>query len=111
MINRHQLIKYIKNVIFGGVEGYSFNNQRLVFSVGSRPIKRKFINSENDVVRNDVLQIEYFEKHFNEEDILWDIGSHCGHYSIFCASIAKGNNQIFSFEPDAAARNIQKKNI
>jgi FkbM family methyltransferase len=110
-MNRHSFITAFKGIIYSKGEGYVFNNKRLLFAVGSRPVKRKYINSASDVVRNDVLQINYFEQHFKPEQVLWDIGSHHGHYSIFAASISKGSGQVFSFEPDSVARERQKKNI
>lgn len=111
MISRHTVAKKIKKLLLGDVEIYFFGDQKLFFATGSRPIKRKYISSSNGVVRNDVLQINYFEQNFGPADILWDIGSHYGHYSLFAASIAQGTGQVFSFEPDGDARKIQSKNI
>jgi FkbM family methyltransferase len=110
-MNHHELVTAIKGIIYSKGEGYVFNNKKLIFTVGSRPVKRKYINSASDVVRNDVLQINYFEENFKPNHVLWDIGAHNGHYSIFAASIAKHSGQVFSFEPDAVAREIQIKNI
>jgi FkbM family methyltransferase len=110
-MNKHDIIQSIKKIVVGNTEHYRFGNNRLKFLTGSRPIKRKYLNAGNDVVRNDVLQINYMEDNFKESDVLWDIGSHHGHYSIFAATIAKANNQVFSFEPDAVARKIQAGNI
>lgn len=107
----HKLVNLIKRLSFKNGEPYRFKGRELRFCVGSRPVRRKYINSDNDIVRNDVLQIEYFEKYFNPDDVLWDIGSHHGHYSIFAGAIASGHNQVFSFEPDRAAREIQLQNI
>lgn len=107
----HTIATAIKKIIYHNGESYLFGENKLKFHPGTRPVKRKYINTDNDVVRNDVLQIEYFEKHFNQDDVLWDIGSHHGHYSLFAASVAKNNNQVFSFEPDQDAMAIQKKNI
>ena len=111
MIKNEALINSIKKFIFGRTEAYNFNGNRLLFKTGSRPIRRKYRNSENEVTRNDVLQIEYFEKEFGPRDVLWDIGSHFGHYSIFAASVVQGKNQVFSFEPDAYAKEVQVENI
>jgi hypothetical protein len=47
------------------------------------------------VVRIDVLQINYLENTFKPSDVLWDIGSHAGHYAFFAASIVKEENQFF----------------
>jgi len=111
MFNRHQVIKKIKRLVLGKTESYIFHDTKLSFASGTRPVRRKYLSSTNDVVRNDVLQIYYFEKYFKPTDTLWDIGSHYGHYSIFAASVATGANQVFSFEPDADARSVQYKNI
>lgn len=105
------IVNLVKRVLYLYGEPYSFKNKKLHFSVGSRPVRMKYIDSDNDIVRNDVLQIQYFQKNIKDNDVLWDIGSHHGHYSIFAASLVNGNNQVFSFEPDAAARAVQRKNI
>lgn len=110
-MNTHRLAGLIKKVIFPGGEPYMFRGERLYFQVGSRPLRRKYITSSSDTVRNDILQIEYFEKEFRSDDVLWDIGSHHGHYSIFAASVVNGNNQVYSFEPDTEAMSVQQKNI
>jgi FkbM family methyltransferase len=111
MLNRSELIGYSKKFLYPNGEPYTFNSKKLRFVPGTRPIRRKYLNSSSDVVRNDVLQINFFERYFKSDDILWDIGSHNGHYSIFAASIAKGPKQVFSFEPDITAREVQQKNI
>lgn len=110
-MNRHIIATIIKKLIYPNGESYSFASRKLKFRVGTRPYKRKYRNSRNDVVANDILQIDFFEKNFSKDDIFWDIGSHYGHYSIFAASVVRGANQVFSFEPDIKARNIQKENI
>ena len=110
-MNKHSFAIALKKIFFSKGEPYLFNAKNLKFLPGTRPIRRKYISSNNDVVRNDILQIEYFEKNFTPQDILWDIGSHYGHYSIFTASIVNEPGQVFSFEPDKDAMAIQKKNI
>jgi FkbM family methyltransferase len=107
----HIIATSLKRIIYKRGEAYVFNNKKLLFTVESRPVKRKYIHSSSDVVRNDVLQINYFEQNFKPDHILWDIGSHNGHYSIFAASIAKAGGQVFSFEPDSVASEIHNKNI
>ena len=110
-MNYHQMITSVKKVIYPRGESYVFGGRKLRFAAGSRPIKRKYVSSGSNVVRNDVLQIEYFERNFKKEDVIWDIGSHFGQYSIFAASVVTGENQVFSFEPDEAARAVQFRNI
>jgi FkbM family methyltransferase len=108
---KYTLVKKIKAIAFPNGEPYVFNGQTLLFKANSRPVKRKYLNDWSDVVRNDVLQINYMEAIFKPTDVLWDIGSHNGHYSVFGASIVKGENQVFSFEPDSSARKIQMETI
>lgn len=110
-MNKHKLALAIKKKIIGPVEKYRFAGKKLKFFTGTRPIKRKYVSSKSDVVRNDVLQINYFERNFKPNDVLWDIGSHHGHYSIFAASVVRGEKQVFSFEPDKTAYNLQSRNI
>lgn len=110
-MNRHKLAGIFKKVVYPHGEPYTFKEKTLFFTVGSRPLRRKYINSKTDTVRNDLLQIEYFEREFKPTDVLWDVGSHHGHYSIFAASLVKGDNQVFSFEPDADAMTVQQQNI
>jgi|694.fasta_scaffold11882_16 FkbM family methyltransferase len=108
---KYSLVKLIKEVVYPKGEPYSFNGRTLKFKANCRPVKRKFLNYPSDVVRNDVLQINYLENTFKPSDILWDIGSHAGHYAVFAASIVKGENQVFSFEPDSSARKSQMETI
>jgi FkbM family methyltransferase len=111
MTFRSRLVSSIKKIIYSGGEKYEFGGVELLFMPNTRPVKRKYINDQSDVVRNDVLQIFYMEKNFLPEHVLWDIGSHHGHYSVFAASVVKGKDQVFSFEPDDSARNVQTQNI
>ena len=110
-MNKHIIALVLKKLFFGKIENYIFNGIKLKFKTGTRPIKRKYLNSSNSVVRNDVLQINYFEQFFTAHDILWDIGSHNGHYAIFAASIVNSNNHVYAFEPDSVAREVLIENI
>ena len=111
MINKHQAVGIVKRLIYPMGEPYIFAGKTLKFKAGSRPVRRKYVTSANYITRNDVLQINYLEKNFGQQDVLWDIGSHYGHYSIFAASVALGTQQVFSFEPNTDARKIQVANL
>lgn len=111
ILNKHRWVHTIKQLLYPNGERYRFAGRVLSFAVGSRPIRRKYLKSKSDVVRNDVLQIEYFENNFQPNDVLWDIGSHNGHYSIFAGSVSVGADQVYSFEPDSDARQVQYQNL
>jgi FkbM family methyltransferase len=108
---KYSLVKSIKEIIFRDGEPYVFNGKTLMFKANCSPVKRKYLNHPSDVVRNDVLQINYLESSFKASDVMWDVGSHNGHYAVFAASIVNGENQVFSFEPDLVARQAQMETI
>jgi FkbM family methyltransferase len=108
---KHKFSNFLKKMVYFKGESYMFNQSKLKFLAGTRPVRRlnKFL--KNEVNRNDILQINFFEKNFSQNDILYDIGAHHGHYSIFAATKCLNQNQIFSFEPDSSALRIFKRNI
>lgn len=108
---KHELAKFLKKIIYANGETYAFAGKQLKFLANTRPVKRKYIDHTSDVVRNDVLQIDLLENEFKQNHVMWDIGAHWGHYSIFGASIAENNNQIFAFEPDENARKTLLSNL
>jgi FkbM family methyltransferase len=111
MLDKHSLATAIKKIIYPRGEHYYFSGNRIRFQVGSRPLKRKYINSESWVVRNELLQLEYFEKHYRKGDVIWDLGAHFGEYSLFAASMNSAKDRVFAFEPDQDALKVFRKNI
>jgi FkbM family methyltransferase len=105
------LVKAIKNILFIRGEKYDFSGISLRFLANTRPARMVYLESGNDIVRNDLLQIKFLEKQFKPGQVIWDIGSHYGHYSIFAASVSEHKDRVYSFEPDAKARIVQEKNI
>src|SRR5947207_1488321 len=106
-----KIVRTLKKLLYPFGEPYLFAGKKLLFEANTRPIKREYLHNHSDVVRNDVLQINYFESQFKPSHVIWDIGSHHVHYSIFAASIANAAGQVFSFEPDDTARSVQNHNI
>lgn len=109
----HQfIIQAIKFILYGRRgEPFLINSKIYFFQPGSRPIRSKYINSKNEVVRNDVLQFKLVSELLKEDSIFWDIGAHYGTYSILAAAYIKDNNKIFAFEPDTDAITILNKNL
>ena len=105
------IVKLIKNILYVRGEKYDFSATSLRFMPNTRPARMVYLESGNDIVRNDLLQIKFLEKQFKPGQVIWDIGSHYGHYSIFAASVSDQKDRVFSFEPDAKARTVQVKNI
>lgn len=68
-MNFHQLAIGLKKLFIGSFENFLFVGYKLKFLTGTRPIKRKYKNSDNDIVRNDVFQINYFKINFHSHDV------------------------------------------
>lgn len=107
----YSFVNAVKNILYIRGEKYDFSGFSLRFLPNTRPARMVYLESGNDVVRNDLLQIKFLEKHFKPGQVIWDIGSHHGHYSIFAASVSDQKDRVFSFEPDDKARAVQVKNI
>jgi len=102
----------LKRIIYGPKgEPYVINSKKYFFQIGSRPVRTKYINSDSDVVRNDVLQFKFVSEVLREDSVFWDIGAHYGMYSILAAAYSKGPERIFAFEPDTEAVSILYKNL
>jgi len=105
-------INIIKSILYGARgEPFKINAKKYYFQRGSRPVRRKYINSKNDVVRNEVLQFEFVCKLLKPSFVFWDIGAHYGTYSLLASAYIAGENKIFAFEPDREARIALLKNL
>ena len=68
-------IKVIKRLWYGSRgEPYHINGRKLYFQEGSRPTRRKYLNSDNWVNRNEILQYDYIQDNLKKDSVFWDIG-------------------------------------
>jgi FkbM family methyltransferase len=84
-------------------EPYEFAGNFLRFTLGSRPIRTKYRNSNNANVRNDALQVELIADSLNSGDTAIDIGAHRGQYGVLMSSRCGHTGNVFCFEPDPEA--------
>jgi FkbM family methyltransferase len=56
-------------------------------------------------------QMEAFTKHIRKGDVVWDIGSFVGMYSILASRAVGAEGRVYAFEPTAQAYNMLKRNI
>lgn len=105
-------ILWLKKYLYG-VKGepYQVNHKTLYFQPGSRPIRDTYVNSKDDTVRNDVLQLQYFKKSLKSNSVFWDVGAHYGSYSLVASAYIRNPDSIFAFEPDEKAVSELKKNL
>ena len=65
---------------------YRIPGQTLRYLPGTRPVRLRYIGSDNAVVRYDALQVQLLSTQLNEGDTAIDIGAHHGVYSIIMAA-------------------------
>lgn len=95
--NRGELIRY--------------GRHKLRYIPGTRPVRLKYLNSSDVVVRNDALQINFFLEHVKAGGFVLDIGGHFGQYAVLLASLVSDSGRVVTFEPDQDAQAVLKKNL
>jgi FkbM family methyltransferase len=56
------------------------------------------------------FQLEEFIKHIREGDVVWDIGSSIGIYSLFASHVTGSHGKVYAFEPEPNSYNFLKRN-
>jgi FkbM family methyltransferase len=113
-LNRFKLkcVLGLKRAFYGRRgEPYEIDGQTSRFLPGTRPVRLRYVHSENDVVRYDALQIAWIISHLAEGDTAIDIGAHYGVYSILMAAKCGQTGHVVAFEPDPHARIVLAKNL
>jgi FkbM family methyltransferase len=101
-----------KQLWYGGRgEPIRYGQHMLRYIPGTRPVRLKYLDSPNGVVRNDALQIAFFLNHVKPSDLVLDIGGHFGQYAVLLASLVSNSGRVITFEPDRDARSTLSKNV
>lgn len=109
---KHRLVLWAKSLIYGRRgEAYSVMGQRLYFVPGTRPVRLKYRNSSNSIVRYDALQIEHLCACLGAGDFAMDIGTHAGQHALIMAMLCGEKGRVIAFEPDVHARKLLAQNI
>jgi FkbM family methyltransferase len=107
-----QLVLAMKRVIYGRRgEPYRIEGHTLRYVPGTRPVRLRYLRSQNSIVRYDALQVQLFSTRVAEGDTIIDIGAHYGVYSILMAARVGRTGQVVAFEPDPYAREVLARNI
>ena len=109
---RHRLVQQLKKVLYGRHgEPYRIQGHTLRFLPGTRPVRLRYIHSQNGVARYDALQIQWFATHLKGGDTAIDLGAHNGVYCILMAAMCGQSGNVIAFEPDPYAREVLTKNL
>jgi len=109
---KNRLIPWIKRRIYAGRgEPYRIRGHTLRYIPGSRPVRLRYKNSSNAVVRNDALQVELLSTSLKPGDTAIDIGAHSGQYCILMTAMVGDKGNVIAFEPDPYALKLLLKNL
>jgi len=108
----HKRIIEAKKFWYGNQgEPIQYGNHKLRYVAGTRPVRMKYIDSPDVVVRNDVRQIGFFLDNVKSGDFVLDIGGHFGQYAVLLGALVSESGRVVSFEPDPQARQTLLKNL
>jgi FkbM family methyltransferase len=108
----HDFVLALKRALYGRRgEPYRIDGQTLRYLPGTRPVRLRYIRSQNGVARYDALQIAWLSSHLAEGDTAVDIGAHYGSYSILMAAKCGQSGHVIAFEPDPYAREVLARNL
>jgi FkbM family methyltransferase len=92
-------------------EPYRVNGRTLRYLPGSRPVRLAYVNSPNDSVRYDALQVQLLTDSVKEGDFAIDLGAHYGQYTLLLAALCGRSGKVVAFEPDPYAREMLDRNL
>lgn len=74
-------------------EPIQFGSHKLRYVPGTRPPRLSYVDSTDEVVRNDVKQIQFLLDQIKPGDFVLDIGGNVGQYAILFASLVGSAGQ------------------
>ncbi len=111
MLN-HALARRVKNLLYRRRgEPYRIAGRTLRYLPGSRPVRLAYLDSPNDNVRFDALQVDMLSRGIRSGDVVLDVGAHHGQYGILMAAFAGAAGTVVCFEPDPYARVMLERNV
>lgn len=109
---RHDIANYLKSLVYARKgEPYAINGRTLRYVPGTRPVRLRYLNSQNRNARYDALQVKWLADNLREGDTAIDIGAHYGIYSILMAAMCGPGGTVVAFEPDPYAREVLARNL
>jgi FkbM family methyltransferase len=92
-------------------EPIEYGSHKLRYIPGTRPTRLSYVNSTDEVVRNDVRQIQFLLEQIKPGDFVLDIGGNVGQYAILFASLVDSAGRVITFEPDSNHREVLRRNL
>lgn len=92
-------------------EPIEYGSHKLRYLSGTRPVRLKYVDSPDVMVRNDATQMKFFLESVKPGDFVLDIGGHVGQYAVFFGALVSDTGRVISFEPDPKARETLLANL
>ena len=92
-------------------EPIEYRSHTLRYMPATRPIRLSYLNAPDITNRNDARQLKYFLDRIKPGDLVLDIGGHYGQYAVLFASLVGPAGRVVTFEPDAFAREVLRRNL
>lgn len=110
--NWHQAVINAKGFWYGRRgEPIKYGRHRLRYVPGTRPVRLKYVESTDVIVRNDARQLKFFVERVKPGDFVLDIGGNVGQYAVLFCSLVGAEGKVITFEPDPGHRGILCKNL
>jgi FkbM family methyltransferase len=104
---KNEILAQLKKLLYQGKgEPYSIPDHRLRFTIGTRPVRMKYANSQNDEIRFDALQSKFLISNLREGDTAIDVGANVGSYSVIMSALCGKTGHVIAFEPHPEARKV-----
>lgn len=92
-------------------EPIQYGAHKLRYVPGTRPVRLKYVDSPDVVVRNDAKQIDFFLKRVQPGQLVLDIGGNVGQYAVLFSALVGPAGKVITFEPDELHRTILHRNV
>lgn len=92
-------------------ERIEYGGHKLRYVPGTRPVRLKYSNSPDVVVRNDVKQMQFVIERIQSGEFVLDIGGNVGQYAILFGALVAPSGKVISFEPDQSHRKLLLENV
>ena len=92
-------------------EPISYGRHHLRFLPGTRPVRLKYADDPDPIVRNDARQIQFCLEEIKAGDYVLDIGGHFGQYAVLFGALVSNTGKVVSFEPDPQAQRVLSANL
>jgi FkbM family methyltransferase len=101
-----------KSLLYGrSGEPIQYGRHRLRYLPGTRPVRLKYVESADVIVRNDARQLKFFVETIKPGDFVIDIGGNVGQYAVFFEALVGPSGSVITFEPDPQHRTVLLKNL